>query len=376
MLEFSSRTESFTAYTPGLSMEAIRERYGLQRVVKLASNENPLGIPPLVQDVLKRRAADAFRYPASGNPRLVKALAAHHGVDETRIVVGNGSDEIIDILFRLMADPGTHNAVSFRPCFGIYTTQAMLCGVELRQAPLRDDFSFPWDALLALVDRHTRLVFVTTPDNPSGCAASAAELEQLATALPPHVLLVVDEAYMDFVDPETGGEAAFSLLSRLNEFSNVAVLRTFSKSFGLAGLRLGYGIVPKAVAERFWRVRLPFSVNLLAEEAGLAALQDTTFYAETLRTVREGRRQVSDGLKKLGCVPLPSQSNFVMFRVPQSCTASDVHEGLLQRGIIVRPLNSYGLPQYLRVSMGTAEENSLFLTFLQAVLAPTEGVQN
>lgn len=369
MLTFSSRVESFTAYTPGLSMQAIREKYGVDKVVKLASNENPLGVSPLVQDVLKRRAADAFRYPAGGNPRLVQALAAYHGVDKARVVVGNGSDEIIDILLRLMADPGVHNAVAFRPCFGIYPTQAMLCGVELRQATLREDFSFPWDDLLALVDENTRLVFVTTPDNPSGHAASAAELERLATALPEHVLLVLDEAYMDFAEPDAnGGEEAYSLLSRLNDFPNVAVLRTFSKSRGLAGLRLGYGILPTAVAERYWRVRLPFSVNLLAEEAGLAALEDTVFYTETLRTVREGRQQLLAGLDKLGCFPLPSQANFVMFRVPQSHSVATIHEGLLKRGIIIRPLGSYSLPRHMRVTVGTAEENTLFLAALHEIL--------
>lgn len=368
MLEFSSRVEAFTAYTPGLSMDAIRERYGVERVVKLASNENPLGVSPLVQEALQRHGAEAFRYPAGGNPRLVRALAAHHGVDENRIVVGNGSDEIIDLFLRLMADPGRHNAVAFRPCFGIYTTQAMLCGVELRQASLRDDFSFPWEDLLALVDANTRLVFVTSPDNPSGRAASATELERLANALPFHVLLVLDEAYMDFADPEHGGEAAFSLLPRLHEFPNVAVLRTFSKSRGLAGLRLGYGIVPPAVAERYWRVRLPFSVNILAEEAGLAALEDHVFYSETLSTVQQGRGQLLSGLKKLGCVPLPSQANFVMFQLPEPHTVGAVHEGLLQRGVIARPLGSYGLPRHMRVSVGTAEENSLFLTALQEIL--------
>lgn len=374
-LQFSPFVTELEAYTPGLSMDEIRERYGIERVIKLASNENPLGTSPLVQERLQRHAANAFRYPAGGNPRLVKALAAHHGVSPKRIVAGNGSDEIIDLLFRLLAVPGVHNAVAFRPCFGIYTTQARLGGVELRQAPLREDFTFPWNDLLALVDEHTRLVFVTSPDNPSGVGASADELAELARALPSSCLLVLDEAYADFAGDSEAEAEAFSLLPRLHEFSSIAILRTFSKSRGLAGLRLGYGIVPEAVAEHFWRARLPFSVNLLAEEAGLAALEDSRFYAETLRVCREGRRQLLDALPGLGCTPLPSQANFVMCRLPDSADPALVNERLLQQGVIVRPLKSYGLPRYTRISVGTAEENSRFLHALERALhAMPEGV--
>lgn len=364
---FRPEIAAFDAYVPGLSMDAIRERYGVERVIKLASNENPLGVSPLVRNAITRHAAESFRYPAGGNPRLVKALAQHHNVPEEQVVVGNGSDEIIDLFFRLLAEPGVHNAVAFRPCFGIYPTQARLAGVELRQAPLAPDFSFPWDTLLALVDANTRLVFVTSPDNPSGRAADIADLRCLAAALPPACLLVIDEAYVDFAEEDDPESASF--LPYQSEFPNVAVLRTFSKSRGLAGLRLGYGLVPTAVAAMYWRVRLPFSVNLLAEEAGLAALLDDTFYTETLRVVREGRRTLTEGLCRLGCAPLPSAANFILFAVPEDRAVADIHEGLLRRGIIIRPLKSYGLTRHMRVTVGTAEENKLFLSVLEAVLS-------
>ena len=268
-----SLVRAFKPYTAGLSIDEIRDKYGLARVIKMASNENPLGTSPLVRRVLESHAGLAFRYPQAGNPRLVKALAAYHGVSPSRIVVGNGSDEVIDLLFRVCAEPGVNNAVAFRPCFGIYTTQAALCGVELRQADVNPDFSFPWDRLLELVDDKTSLVFVTTPDNPSGHTASAAELERLARALPEGCLLVVDEAYMDFTDDES----AHSLLPRLDEFPNLIVSRTFSKSFGMAGLRLGYAIMPEELADHMWRVRLPFSVNLMAEEAASPPLRIRPF---------------------------------------------------------------------------------------------------
>ena len=186
-----SLVRGFKPYTAGLSIDEIREKYGIERVIKLASNENPLGTSPLVQHTLETHVGLAFRYPQAGNPRLVKAIAAHHGVSPSRIIVGDGSDEVIDLLFRICVEPGVNNAVAFMPCFGIYTTQAALCGVELRQTPVNADFSFPWDNLLKLVDDKTSLVFVTTPDNPSGYTPPVAELETLAKALPDTCLLVL-----------------------------------------------------------------------------------------------------------------------------------------------------------------------------------------
>lgn len=361
---------AFKPYTAGLSIDEIREKYGLARVVKLASNENPLGVSPVVQKVIRERAGLAFRYPQAGNPRLVHALAGRHGVAPERIVVGNGSDEIIDLLFRICATPGRHNAVAFRPCFGLYPTQAALCGVELRRADLNPDMSFPWESMLALVDDNTALVFVTTPDNPSGRAATKKELLRLAGRLPETCLLVIDEAYMDFTDDPD----ALSLLPDMGDGTalagRIAVMRTFSKRFGLAGLRLGYGILPPEIADHMWRVRLPFSVNLLAEEAALAALADTAFHDDTLRVVREGRVFLSRELAALGCRVYPSQANFIMFEAPASSDPARLFEALLQRGLILRPLNSYGLPRHLRVSVGTPEENSLLIAALHDLLRP------
>lgn len=354
------------AYVPGLSIDAIRQQYGLDTVIKMASNENPLGTPPLVQEALRRHAGKAFRYPQGGNPRLVKAIADFHQVAPSRVVVGNGSDEIIDLLLRMRAVPGVHNVVCFRPCFSIYTLQARLCGVEVRQQDLAADFSFPWKGLRALVDENTSLVFVTTPDNPSGYCPSRDEVRRFAHCLPAGCLLVVDEAYMDFVDDEN----AQSLLHDSDCPDNVLFMRTFSKSFGLAGARLGYGILTEALAQYYWRVRLPFSVNILAEEAGLAALADTSFREETLRVVRQARRMLEDGLRAMGCTVYPSQANFCMFEPsPKGSSAPEVFEKLLRKGIIIRPLKSYDLPHLLRVSVGTEAENSAFLSALREALA-------
>ncbi|MBD5416352.1 MAG: histidinol-phosphate transaminase [Desulfovibrio sp.] len=361
------RIRALDAYAPGLSIAEIQRRHGLAKVIKLASNENPLGASPLAQEAVRRNAGLAFRYPQGGNPRLREALARLHGVAPERIVVGNGSDEIIDLLIRMLAADGEHNIVCCEPCFSIYPIQARVAGVRLRRRPLREDFSQDLDGLADLADGATRLVFVTTPDNPSGYRPPREEVLRLARRLAekaPGALLVVDEAYMDFAEDE----AAASLLLAGELPENVAILRTFSKSWGLAGLRLGYGVVPPAIADGFWRSRLPFSVNVLAEEAALAAMEDTAFRAATLTTVREGRRALAEGLTRLGCQVWPSEANFLMFRLPEGHDARVCFEGLLRRGIIIRPLRSYGLPEHLRVSVGTPEENAAFLRALEQEL--------
>ncbi len=355
----------FTPYSPGLSMEEIKERYGLTRVVKLASNENPLGASPLVKRVLARKADMVFRYPRAGNPALVAALAAAHHVPPACVVAGNGSDEIIDLLVRVTCRPGQDNVVAFAPCFSIYVQQTRLCGVELRQPPLGPDFAFDLPALARACDDRTALVFLTNPDNPSGYAVPADQVVALAGSLPPKALLVVDEAYVDFAAPE----ADYSMLARWGQCDNVVVLRTFSKLYGLAGLRLGFGVMPEWLADYLLRVRLPFSVNLLAEAAGIAALEDRPFLQASRDTVLRGRALLAETLAALGCRVHPSQANFLMFAPPPGCAAKALFTAMLERGIIIRSLASYGLPDLLRVSIGNDEENELFLAAMKDILA-------
>ena len=362
---------ALSAYVPGMSIAEIQEKYGLSKVVKMASNENPLGVSPLVKEALGLHAGTAFRYPQGGNPRLVAALARTHGVSPDQVVVGNGSDEIIDMLIRMLLVPGKHSVVCFEPCFSIYPIQAQVCGVEVRRHPLNPDFSFDLDALFALVDDDTRLVFVTTPDNPSGYCPPLTAMRRLAEQLErhfPRCLLVVDEAYMDFAGASCGDASHFSLLASGDLPANVAILRTFSKSYGLAGLRLGYGVLPAELAGFYWRARLPFSVNSLAEKAGLAVLRDSDFRGATLDCIRSGRCRLTEGLRLLGCDVWPSEANFLMIRLPEGYDASSCFEHLLQYGIIIRPLSSYGMPDKLRISIGTKEDNEAFLEALRSFL--------
>ena len=360
-----SEVLSFTAYSPGLSIEEIKERYNLTQVVKLASNENPLGASPVVQQRIRNQAGMVFRYPQSGNPRLVEALANHLGVGAERVVVGNGSDELIDLILRVRVRP-EEEVLAFSPCFSMYKLQARLCGLKFRQVSLNNDYSFPWDALLEQVNDNTAVVFVTSPDNPSGYTATADEIADLARALPRHCLLVVDEAYIDFAVPQE----KHTLLPRLQEpgLENVVLLRTFSKMFGLAGLRLGYGVFPDWLADYLWRVRMPFSVNILAEEAGLAALEDRNFYQATLDVVLEGRDMLTRELSRLGCEVYPSQANFLLFAPPSGKNALELFDALLRRGVIIRPLKSYDMPDKLRVSIGNKSENELLIKEMESIL--------
>lgn len=352
----------FTPYVPGLTVEEIKAKYGLEHVIKLASNENPLGASPLAREAIARAAAQAYRYPQNHSSRLCGAIGKAMGLDPAHIVCGNGSDEVIDLLFRVLAEPGKSNVICYEHSFSMYRLTAQLCGVEYREVPRGEDYRLPLESLAEAVDKNTRMVFVTSPDNPTGLAAKAEELMVLSGVLPEGALLVVDEAYMDFTWPPE----EYSMLHMVAELGNVAVLRTFSKAYGLAGLRLGYGALPVWLADHVRRARPPFTVNLLAEEAGLAVLGDDNFYSETLEVVFQGRELLLKRLPELGCQVWPSQANFVMFRPPYP--ADQVCEELLRRGVIVRHLKSFGLPDNIRVNVGTKAETEAFLKTLEDIL--------
>lgn len=355
----------FEPYSPGMSIDEIRERYQLNNIIKLASNENPLGTSPVVQKRIAKAANQSFRYVQAGTPKLTKALSSFLNVPEKHLVVGNGSDEIIDLIIRACPTPGVHNVVACRPSFSMYRLQAKLCDVEFRQVPLKEDFSFDWQGLLKAIDQNTAIVFLTTPDNPSGYCPPLSAVRAFIEKVPAHCLVVVDEAYVEFCDdPQCGSSLRF-----FAEFPNLAILRTFSKIGGLAGIRLGYGILPESLATALAAIKPPFSVNVLAQEAGLAIIDDNVFFEETFKTVQEGRQFLTQSLQQLGCKVFPSQTNFLMFGLPAGCSQSarQIFEELLTRGIIIRPLSSYALPDYLRVTVGTPAENTAFIERLTEV---------
>lgn len=367
-LPICEHIKSFEPYVAGLSIDEIKEKYQLDHVIKMASNENPFGSSKLAKESMVLNVGNAFRYPQAGNPKLVKALANYYQkkypfISEKQIFVGNGSDEIIDLLFRTLTVPGKHNAVMFKPCFGLYSTQAKVQNCEIRTCPLRDDFSFDFQGLRALVDENTALCFVTSPDNPSGRLADRNELLAFARSLPKTCLLVVDEAYIEFA----GCEEDCSIIGEWASFENVAIMRTFSKVYGLAGMRIGYIFVPEIVADYLWRIRLPFSINILAQDAAVSALDDEEFKQKTIAHTMTERANMAKALQELGCKVYPSHSNFIMFK-PAVLSAKEVCQKLLERGIIVRALASYSLPHLVRVSIGTVEENMQFLTAMRELM--------
>ncbi|RWU02233.1 histidinol-phosphate transaminase [Pseudodesulfovibrio sp. S3] len=364
MRDFNVRPEiyDFAPYVPGLTIEQIQKQYGLSSVIKLASNENPLGTSPLVQKAISSNAQRAFRYPENHSPRLVEAIAKHAEVSKDCVLVGNGSDEIIDMLFRMMGTPGRSNVVCYEHSFAMYRMCAKLCGLEYREVPRGEGFDLPLDAMAEAADENTAMVIVTSPDNPTGLAASVEDLSVLAGVLPSDCLLVVDEAYIEFAWPPE----SYSPVQAFDKFDNLVCLRTFSKAYGLAGMRVGYGIMPPQLAGVIKNARIPFTVNLLAEEAALAALEDEVFFNETLSVVMRGREFFTEELAKLGCKVWPSQSNFVMFE--PSKPAQAVFKALLKKGIIVRPLGSFGLGKCIRVNVGTDAENRIFIETLAEIL--------
>ena len=352
---------SIPLYVPGKPIEELERERGIRDSIKLASNENPLGPSPKALQALQQTLAGIHRYPDSGGYELKHKLAARHRLDPGQVVLGNGSDEIISMLARAFLQPGDE-AVMPQPAFQMYEIETLAAAARPVQVPLRV-LRTDLDAMAARITGRTRLVFVNTPHNPTGSLVTRSELEAFMARLPEGVLLVLDEAYIEFARDPDGPDS----LDYVRDGRPVVGLRTFSKAYGLAGLRVGYGVMPAAVAEVLSRVRPPFNVNLPAQAAAAAALDDTAFLQETLRVVHAGVDYLQAALADLGLVSRPTQSNFIMVRVPGE--GRHFFEALLGRGVIVRPLASYGFPDCIRVTVGRPEENRRFIEALRQVLA-------
>jgi histidinol-phosphate aminotransferase len=360
-LKVPEHIRSIPLYVPGKPIEEVERERGIAHSIKLASNENPLGPSPRALDAIQRALASVHRYPDSSGYDLIRKLAATHRLAPEQIVLGNGSDEIIHMLARAYLQPGDE-VVMPQPSFQMYEIEARAAAAVPVLVPLNH---FRTD-LAAMADRltpRTRIVFVNTPHNPTGSVVSRSELEAFMARLPEGVLLALDEAYIEFVRDPAGPDS----LDYVRAGRPVVGLRTFSKAYGLAGLRIGYGVMPDDVAEMLSRVRPPFNVNLLAQAAAAAALDDAGFLRETLDVVHAGVDYLQHALAELGLECPPTQSNFIMVRVPGE--GRQFFENLLDRGVIVRPLASYGFPDCIRVTVGRPEENRRFVEALKQVLA-------
>ena len=348
-------------YQPGRPLEEVERELRI-RAVKLASNENPLGPSPLAVEAAKAALAGANRYPDGGCFYLREKLSARLGMPFEQIILGNGSSELIDIAARLLLREGDEGLTSFGS-FPLYSISICAAGGRLITTPLRN-YGFDLEALARAVTSRTRVIYLSNPNNPTGTLFLADELGSFLSSLRKDVLVVLDEAYFDYADRPGYSRS----LEMLREGHNLLVLRTFSKVYGLAGLRLGYGMGPRALLEQMNKIRMPFNTSNVAQAAALAALDDVEHVRRSLESNRSGLAQLGEALAGLGVRFVPSAANFLF--VDLAGPAAPVADKLLHAGVVVRPMAWMGFPNAMRVTVGTHEENQKFLAALAAVLSP------
>lgn len=347
-------------YQPGKSLEEVKQEFGLSEVVKLASNENPFGCSPKVWEALREEQAYTSLYPEGEAPQLRKELARRLRVDPGSLVFGNGSDEIVQMIARAYLDKGDE-AIIAEATFPRYKTQTVIEGGIPVEVPLKDGVH-DLEGMAAAVTERTRVIWVCNPNNPTGTMVSGKELEAFLKRLPEHVLVVVDEAYFEYVDAPSYPDS----LSLLKKDPRLLVLRTFSKIYGLAAFRIGYGVTSEAIVGELNKVREPFNTNRIAQRAARAALTDQEFVRRCQQVNREGKEQIRAQLDLWGLSAFPTQGNFLLIDTGRS--ADEVYHALLQRGIIIRSGAALGYPTHIRVTIGSEEQNRLFLKELAACL--------
>jgi histidinol-phosphate aminotransferase len=367
---FKPAVRDIVPYEPGKPVEEVQRELGLERVVKLASNEGPFGPLPEALDALAEAAPELNRYPDGGGFRLRTALAERHGVRFEEIALGAGADAIVDCLAQVSLDPGDEIVCGW-PSFPSYVIGARKLGAEPKQIPLQEG-RYDLDALLAAVTERTKLVYVCHPNNPTGTMNTRAELDDYFAQVPDHVVTVLDQAYFEYVDDPDYPDG---IEEYLKPGGRVVVLRTFSKIFGLAGLRVGYGVAPEDVVTAIGKVRRAFDITSPAQVAALASLSAPGAGSELERRRRinaEARPLVEDALREHGFEPVgPAVANFVFAEVGED--SRPLFEQLLQEGVIVRPTAGFGAPGGIRVTVGTPEENAFFREALGRVLSHVQG---
>jgi len=350
-------------YQPGKPISELARELGLDEnsIVKLASNENPLGTSPLALEAMTRALDEVARYPDGSGFELKAALSRRCGVTSDQIVLGNGSNDVLELAARVFLKPGAA-AVYSQHAFAIYPLLTQAVGASGITVPAKD-YGHDLDAMLDEITPETRLVFIANPNNPTGTLLAAADLLRFLERVSPDVLVVLDEAYNEYL-PDAHRADSFSWLKR---FSNLLITRTFSKAYGLAGTRVGYGLAHAGVAGLMNRVRQPFNVNSIGLAGALAALEDVEFVKRSHALNRAGMLQITTGLRRLGVEYIPSYGNFLSFRIKNG-DANVVYQSLLKLGVIVRPIGIYEMPQHLRVTIGLEAENQKFLQALETVI--------
>ena len=362
---FRPAVDELTPYQPGKPVEDVQRELGLDRVVKLASNEGPFPPFPAAIEAMERSIAELNRYPDGGSYRLHEALAARHGVAFDEVAAGAGADGCLDMLSQAVLDPGDEVVCGW-PSFPSYVIYARKQGAVARTVPLAA-LRYDLDALLAAITPRTKLVYVCYPNNPTGTMNTRAELDGFFARIPEHVLAVVDQAYFEYVDDADYVDAVERYVKTGRR---VLVLRTFSKIYGLAGLRVGYAVGPRDVIAAMTKLRRPFDVTTTAQVAALASVTDSDDQLAARRALNaEGLARLARTLRVHGLEPAPGAvGNFLYVDVGD---ASALYDALLREGVIVRPLAGFGAPGALRISVGTPEENDFFAKALGRVLATT-----
>ncbi len=354
-----SYIRGISPYVPGKPITELAREMGLpvERIVKLASNENPLGMSPKARVAVEKAMAGLERYPDQFE--LVTKLAERLGVASNQIALGNGSNDVLDLAARVFLAPGRSSVFS-QHAFAVYPLATLSTGAQCVVAPAKH-YGHDLAAMKAAIRPDTRVVWIANPNNPTGNFLPYPEVRDFITAVPADVAVVLDEAYNEYLPPAERVDT----VAWLREFPNLVITRTFSKIYGLAGLRVGFAVASPEVADLLNRVRQPFNVNNLAIAAASAALDDHLFVAESYELNRRGMEQLVAGLKRTGLEHIPSHGNFVTFAVKDGVA---VNQKLLKQGIIVRPIGGYGLPNHLRVTIGRETENARFLDALEASL--------
>lgn len=346
-------------YKPGKPMEELERELGISGSIKLASNENPLGPSPLAVEAVREAAGRVHRYPDGACFALRAKLADRLGVGENQLVFGTGADEILELIAKTLIGPGDEVIYGW-PSFAMYPIVVKGMGAQIVPVGLTDDFVYDLDAILDAVNERTRVVMICNPNNPTGTSLGAEEFDRFVAKLPEHVVLAIDEAYFEFVRRDDFPDVRTLIADR----PGTIALRTFSKIYGLAGLRIGYGICDAELASFIERARHPFNVNNLAEAGAIAALDDTDHVDRTRALNAAGIEYLAGELGKMGIETWPTDANFMLAK-----TGANVFDGLLKKGVIIRPMSGFGLNDHVRISIGTADENERFIKALGEVRA-------
>jgi histidinol-phosphate aminotransferase len=356
---------ALSPYIAGKPIEELAREFGLDaaRIVKLASNENPLGMPASAQRALLAAVSELARYPDSNAFALKAALAQRLDVPAEWLTLGNGSNDILELAAGAFLGPG-RSCVYAQHSFAVYALATQARGGRAIVVPARD-YGHDLEAMRAAIAPDTRLMYLANPNNPTGTFVTADRMETFLARVPADVVVVLDEAYNEYLAPELRADST----AWVRRYPNLLISRTFSKVYGLAGLRIGYGVAQPELTDLLNRVRHPFNVNSLAQAAALAALNDAEFLTRSYEVNRSGMAQLTAGFDALNLRCVPSYGNFVLVQVGP---AAQVYQELLKRGVIVRPVANYGLPEWLRVTIGLPEENETFLAALPAALAAAQ----